>query len=105
MRNGNKTRQLLSLARIFVLALCFTLVFAAALIVSDDVIADNNSNNIANAITVDSGGCVPYDLGINASSFSYSTTLNGWVFERSLTNINLSTDEATGSVSVYKPQD
>ena len=31
MRNGNKTRQLLSLARIFVLALCFTLVFAVAL--------------------------------------------------------------------------
>lgn len=105
MRNGNKTRQLLSLARIFVLALCFTLVFAAALIVSDDVIADNNSNNIANAITVNSGGYVPYDLGINASSFSYSTTLNGWVFERSLTDISLSADEATGSVSVYKPED
>lgn len=36
MRNGNKTRQLLSLARIFVLALCFTLVFAVAL--SNDAI-------------------------------------------------------------------
>lgn len=106
MRNGNKTRQLLSLARIFVLALCFTLVFAAALIVSDDVIADNNSNNIANAgYTVDSGGCVPYDLGINASSFIPSATANGWVFERSLTDISLSADEATGSVSVYKPED
>lgn len=105
MRNGNQSRQLLSLARIFVLALCFTLVFAAALIVSDDVIADNNSNNIANAATADSGGCVPYDLGINASSFSYSAELNGWVFERSLTDINLSTDATTGNVSVYKPQD
>lgn len=31
MRNGNQSRQLLSLARIFVLALCFTLVFAVAL--------------------------------------------------------------------------
>lgn len=105
MRNGNKSRQLLSLARIFVLALCFTLVFAAALIVSDDVIADNNSNNIANAITVNSGGCVPYDLGINASSFIPSATSNGWGFERSLTDISLSADEATGSVSVYKPED
>lgn len=106
MRNGNKSRQLLSLARIFVLALCFTLVFAAALIVSDDVIADNNSNNIANAgYVVNTGGCVPYDLGINASSFVPSATANGWVFERSLTDISLSADNATGSVSLYKPQD
>lgn len=44
MRNGNKTRQLLSLARIFVLALCFTLVFAFAL-------SDNNSQ-VASAYTV-----------------------------------------------------
>lgn len=36
MRNGNKTRQLLSLARIFVLALCFTLVFAVAISVTPD---------------------------------------------------------------------
>lgn len=106
MRNGNKTRQLLSLARIFVLALCFMLVFAAALIVSDDVIADNNSNNIANAgYVVNTGGCVPYDLGINASSFSYSSSLNGWTFERSLTDISLSADNDTGSVSLYKPED
>ena len=45
MRNGNKTRQLLSLARIFVLALCFTLVFAVAL--SNDAIG-----GIANAYDV-----------------------------------------------------
>ena len=106
MRNGNKTRQLLSLARIFVLALCFTLVFAAALIVSDkDIISGNDTNNIAYAYTVDTGGCVPYDLGINASSFSYSSSLNGWVFERSLTDISLSADKDTGSVSLYKPED
>lgn len=42
MRNGNKTRQLLSLARIFVLALCFTLVFAVAL-------SNNAIGGIANA--------------------------------------------------------
>lgn len=106
MRNGNQSRQLLSLARIFVLALCFMLVFAAALIVSDDVIADNNSNNIANAgYVVNTGGCVPYDLRINASSFSYSSSLNGWTFERSLTDISLSADNDTGSVSLYKPED
>ena len=36
MRNGNQSRQLLSLARIFVLALCFTLVFAVAISVIPD---------------------------------------------------------------------
>lgn len=44
MRNGNKTRQLLSLARIFVLALCFTLVFAFAL--------SKNNSQVASAHTV-----------------------------------------------------
>ncbi len=44
MRNGNQSRQLLSLARIFVLALCFTLVFAFAL-------SENNSQ-VASAYTV-----------------------------------------------------
>lgn len=45
MRNGNKTRQLLSLARIFVLALCFTLVFAFAL--------SANNSQVASAYTVE----------------------------------------------------
>lgn len=45
MRNGNKTRQLLSLARIFVLALCFTLVFAFAL--------SKNNSQVASAYTVE----------------------------------------------------
>lgn len=44
MRNGNRTRQLLSLARIFVLALCFTLVFAFAL--------SKNNSQVASAYTV-----------------------------------------------------
>ena len=107
MRNGNKSRQLLSLARIFVLALCFTLVFAVALIAPDnDIIVDNGQNDIAYAAnyTVDTGGCVPYDLGINASSFTYSSAVNGWVFERSLTDISLSANDETGSVSLYKPE-
>lgn len=107
MRNGNKSRQLLSLARIFVLALCFALVFAVALIAPDnDIIVDNGQNDIAYAAnyTVDTGGCVPYDLGINASSFTYSSAVNGWVFERSLTDISLSANDETGSVSLYKPE-
>ena len=65
MRNGNKTRQLLSLARIFVLALCFTLVFAVALstIGSIDMpgtsIAANEDDNEAKggivSVTADQG--------------------------------------------------
>lgn len=39
MRNDNQSRQLLSLARIFVLALCFTLVFAFALSASVSQVA------------------------------------------------------------------
>lgn len=49
MRNGNKTRQLLSLARIFVLALCFTLVFAVAISVTPDGYFDS-----AKALNADS---------------------------------------------------
>lgn len=45
MRNGNQSRQLLSLARIFVLALCFTLVFAFAL--------STNNSQVASAYTVE----------------------------------------------------
>lgn len=107
MRNGNKSRQLLSLARLVVLALCFTMVFAVALVAPDnDTIADNGKSDTAYAAnyTVDTGGCVPYDLGITAASFSYSPSTNNWVFERSLTNISLSADEETGSVSLYKPE-
>ena len=107
MRNGNKSRQLLSLARLVVLALCFALVFATALIVVDtDVITDNDTDTVANAANyvVDAGGCTPYDLDISASSFEYSTAINGWTYERSLSNINLSTDDTNGNVSISKPE-
>lgn len=107
MRNSNKSRQLLSLARIFVLVLCFTLVFAVALIAPDnDIIFDNDQNDIAYAAdyTVDTGGCVPYDLGITESSFLFSTTADGWFYERSLTDISLSANDKNGSVSLYKPE-
>lgn len=54
MRNSNKTRQLLSLARIIVLALCFTLVFAVALTAVPDgyynsataLNSDSSDNNV-----------------------------------------------------------
>ncbi len=40
MRNGNKSRQLLSLARLVVLALCFTMVFAVALLGNSNYVAE-----------------------------------------------------------------
>lgn len=73
MRNGNKTRQLLSLARIFVLALCFTLVFAFAL--------SKNNSQVASAYTV-----VEYEkdddatLGSPSSFFGDNGELTGTHF-------------------------
>lgn len=58
MRNGNKTRQLLSLARIFVLALCFTLVFAVAL--SNDAIG-----GIATAAESEKDGDATFGAGVS----------------------------------------
>ena len=48
MRNSNKSRQLLSLARIFVLVLCFTLVFTAALVTFDNLDWSNDTSLAAN---------------------------------------------------------
>ena len=58
MRNGNKTRQLLSLARIFVLAFCFTLVFAVAL--SNDAIG-----GIATAAESEKDGDATFGAGVS----------------------------------------
>lgn len=75
MRNGNKTRQLLSLARIFVLALCFTLVFAVALSndaiggianayeVKEQVKPDDATLGVASAITGDHGELTGVNFG------------------------------------------
>ncbi len=103
MRNGNKSRQLLSLARLVVLALCFTLVFATVLVGIDGI--DSTSDNTAEAVINDAGGATPIDLGITASNFTYSPNTKSWSYTRTLTNISLSGANNTGNVSVYKPQD
>lgn len=69
MRNGNKTRQLLSLARIFVLALCFTLVFAFAL--------SKNNSQVASAYTVVDDDAT---LGSPSSFFGDNGELTGTHF-------------------------
>lgn len=94
MRNGNKTRQLLSLARIFVLALCFTLVFAAAL-------SENNSQ-VASATITDEGGDEDVTLNIAASDFTVSQT-NPWTWSYTydLSKVVLSNK----NVSWSKPED
>lgn len=58
MRNGNQSRQLLSLARIFVLALCFTLVFAVAL--TNDAIG-----GIATAAESEKEGDATFGAGVS----------------------------------------
>ncbi len=103
MRNGNKSRQLLSLARLVVLALCFTMVFAAALATAE--ITTGNTVQIAEATVSDKGGAVPVDLGITADDFEYSPSTKSWICTKSLTGINLSAADGTGNVSVYKPKD
>lgn len=73
MRNGNKTRQLLSLARIFVLALCFTLVFAFAL--------SKNNSQVASAYTVvEQEKDVDATLGSPSSFFGDNGELTGTHF-------------------------
>lgn len=73
MRNGNKTRQLLSLARIFVLALCFTLVFAFAL--------SKNNSQVASAYTVvEQEKDADATLGSPSSFFGDNSELTGMHF-------------------------
>ncbi len=101
MRNGNKTRQLLSLARIFVLALCFTLVFAVALstIGSIDMpgtsIAANEDDNEAKggivSVTADQGPLSAELFGFPGTdptkkSWSATLTFNNTKFD--ITNVS-----------------
>lgn len=100
MRNGNKSRQLLSLARLVVLALCFALVFATVLVGIDGV--DSASDTTAEAATADIGGSTPIDVKMSASDFVYNASNKAWECERSLQSISLSADNGTGNVSAYK---
>ncbi len=92
MRNGNKSRQLLSLARIFVLALCFALVFAVALSANNAQVAnaynverqdkkDDATLGSAAAFYGDSGELTGVHFGYpglsaNTTSWSYEETYN-----------------------------
>lgn len=111
MRNGNKTRQLLSLARIFVLALCFTLVFAVALstIGSIDMpgtsIAANEDDNEAKggivSVTADQGPLSAELFGFPGTdptkkSWSATLTFNNTKFD----STNVSNFLSSGSPNV-----
>lgn len=104
MRNSNKSRQLLSLARIFVLVLCFTLVFTAVLIGSNDIGRGNGSmgNNVADAATTDEGGEALIKLNIKESDFVFlPSELGIWKCVYNLSNVVLS----SSNVSWVKPED
>lgn len=102
MRNGNKTRQLLSLARIFVLALCFTLVFAVAL--SNDAIG-----GIATAAEFEKDGDATFGAGVSilgdhgeltGVDFGYPGigTQTTWTYTETFNNVVSSTT----NIQVYK---
>lgn len=102
MRNGNKTRQLLSLARIFVLALCFTLVFAVAL--SNDAIG-----GIATAAESEKEGDATFGAGVSilgdhgeltGVDFGYpgTGTQTTWTYTETFNTIVSSTT----NIQVYK---
>lgn len=111
MRNGNKTRQLLSLARIFVLALCFTLVFAVALSTIGNVdmsgtsIAANEDDNEAKggivSVTADQGPLSAELFGFPGTdptkkSWSATLTFNNTKFD----STNVSNFLSSGSANV-----
>ncbi len=100
MRNGNKSRQLLSLARLVVLALCFTMVFAVALTTAENTTGD--TSQVAEATVVDSGGTTPIQLDIKVSDFTLdSRDPWSWSYTYDLSKVVL-TDQ---NVSWSKPQD
>lgn len=111
MRNGNQSRQLLSLARIFVLALCFTLVFAVALSTIGNVdmsgtsIAANEDDNEAKggivSVTADQGPLSAELFGFPGTdptkkSWSATLTFNNTKFD----STNVSNFLSSGSANV-----
>lgn len=111
MRNGNQSRQLLSLARIFVLALCFTLVFATALAtigsidMSGTSIAANEDDNEAKggivSVTADQGPLSAELFGFPGTdptkkSWSATLTFNNTKFD----STNVSNFLSSGSANV-----
>lgn len=112
MRNSNKSRQLLSLARIFVLVLCFTLVFTAALVTFDNLDWSNDTSLAANEDDNEAKGgivSVAADQGPltaalfdfpgtdpNKKSWSATITFNNTVFD----STNVSNFLSSGSANV-----
>ena len=99
MRNGNKTRQLLSLARIFVLALCFTLVFAVAL--SNDAIGGIATAAESGDATFGAGVSILGDHGeLTGVDFGYPGigTQTTWTYTETFNTVVSSTT----NIQVYK---
>ena len=116
MRNGNKSRQLLSLARIAVLALCFTLVFAAALFGNSNMVANADYElNKSGAVSIGKAyQILPKGGEIKASAFSFNGSGEIWsatfdysnvapqIKSRKDQNGNDTYDVAGNNLEVYK---
>ena len=114
MRNGNKSRQLLSLARLVVLALCFALVFAIVLTSSTDTqfafAATRYKDAQDGAYTIGKANPISPNGGeITASDFDMGAADSaGWSATVSYTNVVPSIekkenyDVASNNVEIYK---
>lgn len=96
MRNGNKTRQLLSLARIFVLALCFTLVFAVVLTVTFGAIngvafaSTQHTQNVDGESTFGKANPISADNGYaTIGDFKAINSSNKWEGTKTFTYYNV----------------
>ncbi len=115
MRNGNKSRQLLSLARLVVLALCFTMVFAVALATAFDVTmdgiasaADRNYKDEKNEITFGKANAISADNGyLTISDFNFSSNATQWTSSVTSTYYNTvpynnGDDDPSNNTEIYK---
>ena len=115
MRNGNKSRQLLSLARIAVLALCFTMVFAVALATAFDgttdgiaFAAERKYKDEKNEITFGKANAISADNGyLTASDFNFLSSTTQWTSSVTSTYYNTvpynnGDEDPSNNTEIYK---
>ncbi len=115
MRNGNKSRQLLSLARLAVLALCFTMVFAVALATAFDgttdgiaFAAERKYKDEKNEVTFGKANAISADNGyLTASDFNFSSNTTQWTSSVTSTYYNTvpynnGDEDPSNNTEIYK---
>ena len=103
MRNGNKSRQLLSLARLVVLALCFAMVFAVALLGNSNMVANADANedyklNKSGAVSIGKANPISPNAGeLKPAKFALASDGKSWtatfVYSKTKPQITLGKDD------------